>query len=185
MIKICIFAGSATGHDPSLKERVHQIGAMIAARGLGVVYGGGRTGLMGAIADGALSEGGYVHGVIPEFLESLEVGHTGCTVLTITEDMHERKTKMYEEADLFLALPGGYGTMEEVLEIITWRQLRSHNTPIYLYSHDGYWQSLINMWNEASEAGFIKPQQLALVESLDDIDQVADMLDEIVQNSKN
>ena len=179
MVKICIFAGSASGHDPSLSEATHKIGIMAAARGHGVVYGGGRTGLMGAVADGALSQGGYVHGIIPKFLENLEVGHTGCTTLTITQDMHERKTQMYEEADAFLARPGGFGTMEEVLEIITWRQLRSHNKPIYLYNHNGYWQSMITMWNEASEAGFIKPSQLGLVESLDDLDQVADMFDHL------
>ena len=179
MVKICIFAGSASGHDPSLSEATHKIGIMAAARGHGIVYGGGRTGLMGAVADGALSQGGYVHGIIPKFLENLEVGHTGCTTLTITQDMHERKTQMYEEADAFLALPGGFGTMEEVLEIITWRQLRSHNKPIYLYNHNGYWQSMMTMWNQASEAGFIKPPQLGLVENLDDLDQVADMFDHL------
>ena len=179
MKKICIFAGSASGHDPALAQHVNHIGGMAAARNIGIVYGGGRTGLMGAVADGALAAGGYVHGIIPKFLENLEVGHTGCTALTITKDMHERKTMMYDEADAFLALPGGFGTMEEILEIITWRQLRSHNKPIYVFNYKGYWQSMINMWQEASAAGFIKPIHLNLVTSLEDSDDVGDMLDQI------
>ena len=137
-MKLCVFAGSASGHDPELTDVVRKVGVMMAARGIGLVYGGGRTGLMGAIADGALSGDGYVHGIIPKFLENLEVGHTGCTTLTITKDMHERKTMMYDEADAFLALPGGFGTMEEILEIITWRQLRSHQKPIFVFNHKGY-----------------------------------------------
>ena len=104
MVKLCVFAGSAAGHDPQLRDITTQIGIMAAARGVGIVYGGGRTGLMGAVADGALSQGGYVHGIIPTFLENLEVGHTGCTTLTITQDMHERKTKMYEEADASMGI---------------------------------------------------------------------------------
>ena len=185
MVNLCIFTGSASGHDPELADLIHRVGAMMAAREIGLVYGGGRTGLMGAIADGALSAGGYVHGIIPKFLETLEIGHTGCTTLTITKDMHERKTKMYDAADAFLALPGGFGTMEEVMEILTWRQLRSHNKPIYVFNYKGYWQPLITMWNEASEAGFVKPLHLNLVESLDDIDDIGDALDIIkgIQNN--
>ena len=178
-MKLCVFAGSAPGHDPDLMDVIRQVGVMMAARGIGLVYGGGRTGLMGAVADGALSTGGYVHGIIPKFLESLEVGHTGCTALTITKDMHERKTMMYDEADAFLALPGGYGTMEEIMEIITWRQLRSHQKSIFVFNYKGYWQPMITMWHEASEAGFIKPIHLNLVECLDDIDAVGYMLNDL------
>jgi uncharacterized protein (TIGR00730 family) len=179
MVKICVFAGAASGLDPSLSKTVHKIGVMAAARKIGIVYGGGRTGLMGAVADGAISEGGYVHGIIPKFLENLEVGHQGCTTLTITKDMHERKTIMYEESDAFLALPGGFGTMEEVLEIITWRQLRSHQKPIYVYNHKGYWQSIISMWHEASKAGFIKPVHLKLFETVDNLDGIGDIFDQL------
>ena len=182
MIKLCVFAGSSAGHDPLLVDIVKRIGAMVAARNIGIVYGGGRTGLMGAIADGAIEAQGYVHGIIPQFLENLEVAHQGITDLTITTTMHERKTIMYDEGDAFLVLPGGFGTMEEVMEIITWRQLKSHNKPIMLFNYEGYWDSLITMWHQASEAGFIRPPQLNLADSVDDLDGLADFLDPLKSN---
>ena len=177
MIKLCVFAGSSAGQDPLLVDLVKRIGAMAAARGIGIVYGGGRTGLMGALADGATDAQGYVHGIIPKFLENLEVAHQGVSDLTITTTMHERKTIMYDEGDAFLVLPGGFGTMEEVMEIITWRQLKSHNKPIMLFNYEGYWDSLISMWHQASEHGFIRPAQLNLADSIDDLDGIADFLD--------
>ena len=179
MTKLCIFAGSSSGHDPELVECVKRIGGMIAARDIGVVYGGGRTGLMGAVADGAIESGGYVHGIIPKFLETLEVAHEGISDLTVTTTMHERKTIMYEEGDAFLVLPGGYGTMEEVMEILTWRQLKSHNKPIMMFNYNGFWDGLISMWHHASESGFIRPLQLNLADSIDDIDGVGDFLDKL------
>lgn len=182
MIKLCVFAGSSAGHDPALIDVVKRIGAMAAARDIGIVYGGGRTGLMGAIADGSTEAQGYVHGIIPQFLETLEVAHQGITDLTITTTMHERKTIMYDEGDAFLVLPGGFGTMEEVMEIITWRQLKSHNKPIMMFNYEGYWDSLITMWHQASEAGFIRPQQLSLADSVEDLDGLADFLDQLAAN---
>lgn len=183
MFKICVFAGSAAGHDPELVELVRRIGGMAAVRKIGVVYGGGRTGLMGAIADGTLDAGGYVHGVIPTFLENLEVAHQGVSKLTVTENMHQRKTIMYDDCDAFLVLPGGFGTMEEVMEVITWRQLKTHNKPIYMFDHKGYWKNLMSMWHHASEQGFIKPMQLGLADSLDDLDDVADCFDQLIASA--
>lgn len=183
MFKVCIFAGSSPGHDPELVEIVKRIGGMAAARQIGIVYGGGRTGLMGAIADGTLDAGGYVHGVIPTFLETLEIAHQGVSKLTTTEDMHQRKQIMYDDSDAFLVLPGGFGTMEEVMEVITWRQLKTHNKPIFMFDHNGFWQQLMSMWHHSSEQGFIKPAQLGLVDSLENLDDVADCFDALTKSS--
>ncbi|NDA07813.1 MAG: TIGR00730 family Rossman fold protein [Alphaproteobacteria bacterium] len=183
MKTICVFAGSSKGNDPVYVEMADRIGAMIAARGLEIVYGGGRTGLMGAIADGATENDGQVHGIIPRFLDTLEIAHQGISKLTITETMHERKTIMYESSDAFLALPGGYGTMEEVLEIITWRQLKVHDKPICLFNPNGFWDHLMTMFHVSSEAGFIRPNQLNLVDSLDSMDALADHLDHLTKGA--
>jgi uncharacterized protein (TIGR00730 family) len=185
MLKICVFAGSSSGHDAELMEITRRIGGMAAARNIGVVYGGGRTGLMGAIADGALEAGGFVHGIIPKFLATLEVAHEGVSELTITDDMHQRKKIMHDNSDAFLALPGGFGTMEETMEAITWRQLRSHNKPIFMFDYKGFWDNLLSMWHHSSEQGFIKPAQLGLVDSLDTLDDVADCFDRLKSSNKN
>lgn len=177
MKKLCIFAGSSSGSRPDYIDLARRIGGMIAARGAGIVYGGGRIGLMGAAADGAKAGGGFVHGIIPRFLETLEVGHQGVDELTITETMQERKSLMYAESDGFLALPGGYGTMEELLEILTQRQLGLHQKPIYVFNQDGYWHPVLTMFQDAVDQGFVRPHQLGLVSALDSIDDVADMLD--------
>lgn len=177
MKKICVFGGSAAGHDPALKDQAERIGAMAAARNVGIVFGGGHIGMMGAVSASAHKAGGYVHGVIPEFLKNLEVASSDLSKLTITEDMHERKTLMYADSDAFLALPGGFGTMEEIMEIITWRQLRLHNKPIMLFNYNGFWDSLVTMFHQASEQGFIRAQHLNLVDTLENLDEVADFID--------
>ena len=177
MRKICVFAGSSTGNDPEHADLARQIGAMAAARGLGIVYGGGRIGLMGALADGATSENGFVHGVIPKFLETLEVAHQGVTELTVTETMQQRKTIMYYESDAFLALPGGFGTMEELLEITTQRQLKLHNKPIVIFNHKGYWDNLVNAFHSANSEGFIRPQHMEIFQVADSMDELGDFMD--------
>ena len=177
MGNICVFAGSSTGGAPEYAGLARQFGAMAAARGIGIVYGGGRIGLMGAVADGATSEGGHVHGVIPRFLETLEVAHQSLAKLTITETMQERKTIMYEDSDAFVALPGGFGTMEELLEITTHRQLKLHNKPIMIFNHNGYWDNLVAAFGSASEAGFIRTPHLKLFEVVDSLDGLGDFLD--------
>ena len=177
MKKICVFAGSSSGADPGHMELARQLGAMAAARGVGVVYGGGRIGLMGALADGATAEGGHVHGVIPQFLETLEIAHQGVTKLTVTETMQQRKTTMYEDSDAFIALPGGYGTMEELLEIITHRQLKLHNKPILIFNSNGYWENLVAAFRSASGEGFIRPPHLELFQVVDSLDELGDFMD--------
>ena len=179
MKKICVFGGSSSGHNPEAVEQAKKIGAMAAARGLGIVFGGGHIGMMGAVSDAAHDAGGYVHGVIPEFLKNLEIASPSVSKLTVTENMHERKTIMYEDSDAFLALPGGFGTMEEILEIVTWRQLRTHDKPIVLFNTGGYWDPLMTMFHHASEGGFIHPKHLGLVETAEDLDDVADYFDQL------
>ncbi|HCD48836.1 MAG TPA: TIGR00730 family Rossman fold protein [Alphaproteobacteria bacterium] len=177
MKKVCVFAGSSPGVDADHAAISNQMGAMMAARGIGLVYGGGRIGLMGSIADGASNEGGFVHGIIPQFLETLEVAHQGVTELTITETMQERKTLMYEASDGFIALPGGFGTMEELMETITQRQLKIHNKPIVIFNHKGYWDGLISMFDASSRDGFVRPHQLNLFDVMESLDQIGDFLD--------
>ena len=118
--------------------------SMLAARGHGLTYGGGRTGLMGAVSEGALGAGGHVHGIIPRFLESLEIGNKKIQKLDVVENMHERKAKMYVEADGFIVLPGGLGTMDEWMEVMTWNQLGLLKAPVFVVNTDGYWQSLLD-----------------------------------------
>ena len=180
MKKVAVFAGTNTGNEAIYSEMAHAIGEMAAERGVGLVYGGGRLGLMGALADGSLGAGGYVHGVIPRFLEKIEVAHKEVSKLTITETMHERKSFMYEESDGFLILPGGFGTMEELLEVITHRQLKLHNKPICIFNIDGYWEELLAMFSKSSEIGFIKEAHLGLFVSATSLDGVADFFDEVL-----
>ena len=179
MKKICIFGGASTGHNAQTVDGARRIGAMAASRGLGIVFGGGRVGMMGAFSDAAFQEGGYVHGVIPEFLKNLEVANTNISKLTVTLNMHERKTLMYEQSNAFLALPGGFGTMEEILEVITWQQLGIHDKPIMLFNTGGYWDSLTAMFHEASEAGFIRSRHLSLVDVAENLDDIADFFDRL------
>ena len=183
MRNVCVFAGSSSGGDPELADLARQLGAMAAARGVGIVYGGGRIGLMGALADGATAEGGHVHGVIPQFLETLEIAHQGVSKLTITETMQQRKSTMYEDSDAFIALPGGYGTMEELLEIITHRQLKLHNKPILIFNRNGYWDNLVAAFHSASEAGFIRAPHLELFQVADSLDELGDFLDGFVDRA--
>lgn len=175
---ICVFAGSSAGHDPQLAETVKQFGRMMAARNIGLVYGGGRTGLMGAIADGVIEGGGYTVGIIPKFLENIEIAHQGLSELVITDSMHERKSRMYDLADRFIVLPGGYGTMEEMFEVITWCQLKLMQKPITLFNYEEFWSPMLTMINLSSEAGFIRPYQLGLVDVRDNLDALADMLEQ-------
>jgi len=142
-MNICVFSGSSASTPPDLMVMAEQIGTMIATRGFGMVYGGGSTGMMGASARGAVSHGGRVHGIIPRFLQNLEVANHDISQLTITENMHQRKQMMYTESDAFIVLPGGFGTMEEMLEVLTWCQLKVINKPIYLFNPNELWNDML------------------------------------------
>jgi len=163
MKRVCVFCGSNVGLRPVYREAAQAIGAALAQRNLGLVYGGGKVGLMGAVADAALAAGGKVIGVIPDFLEAKEVGHRGLTELRVVNSMHERKAMMAELSDSFIALPGGYGTIEEFGEILTWAQLDLHHKPIGLLNVAGYYDALLRLFDHAVNEQFLSPSLRALV----------------------
>lgn len=153
-MRVCVFTGSAEGR-PSHRQAVAAVGAGLAAAGVGVVYGGGRVGLMGVLADAALAAGGEVIGVIPQHLVDGEVAHPGLTRLDVTADMHQRKARMAELADAFLALPGGAGTMEELFEVWTWGQLGLHAAPTALMDVDGFYAPLLRQLDVMNAEGYL------------------------------
>lgn len=154
MNSICVFCGSSLGNDPIYQQMAQATGQEIAAQGKTLVYGGGRSGLMGVVADSALQAGGRVIGVIPNALVDRELAHTGLTELHIVNNMHDRKTKMAELSDAFVALPGGAGTLEEIFEQWTWSQLGIHQKPCAFLNVDGFYDDLIKMLHASVERGF-------------------------------
>ena len=176
MKRICVFCGSSPGHDPRYLEAARAGGRALAQRGLGLVYGGGSVGLMGAVADAALAAGGEVIGVIPEVLQIRELAHRSLTRLHVVGSMHERKALMAELSDGFVALPGGMGTLEELAEVLTWAQLGLHARPVGLLDVAGYYRRLAEFFDRAVGAGFLRPahRQLLLV-----ADQPAALLDQL------
>jgi uncharacterized protein (TIGR00730 family) len=163
MRRVCVFCGSSAGGQPAYLDAARALGALLARRGIGVVYGGASIGLMGAVADAALAAGGEVIGVIPEALEAKEIAHQGLTRLDVVGSMHERKARMSDLADAFVALPGGMGTLEELSEILTWAQLGLHRKPCGLLDVAGYWRPLVAFFDHAVQERFLKPQHRALL----------------------
>ena len=158
MKRIAVYCGSATPADPVYIEAARNVGRTLAERGIGVVYGGGKLGLMGAVADAALAAGGEVIGVIPELLVSAEVAHRGLSELHVVDTMHERKARFTELADGFLNLPGGTGTMDELWEALSWAQLGYHTDPVGLLNVAGYYDQLVAFWEHMGRVGFVRPQ---------------------------
>lgn len=169
-----MFCGASPGRGTRYLELAESVGSGLAARGIGVVYGGGRVGLMGAIADAALEAGGDVVGVIPRRLVDRELAHPGLTELHIVTTLHERKAKMSELADAFIALPGGLGTLEELAEVVSWAQLELHDKPIGLLGVDDYWASLLGWLDHAVQEGFIAPRHRDLVAVRPTLDELLD-----------
>ncbi|NIE96656.1 TIGR00730 family Rossman fold protein [Acinetobacter sp. C26M] len=172
MNSICVFCGSSLGNDPIYQQMAQATGQAIAAQGKTLVYGGGRSGLMGVVADSALQAGGRVIGVIPNALVDRELAHTGLTELHIVKNMHERKTKMAELSDAFVALPGGAGTLEEIFEQWTWSQLGIHQKPCAFLNVDGFYDGLIQMIQGSVERGFSQERfvdKLIVAEKIEDI----------------
>lgn len=163
MKAVCVFCGANAGHADVYRAAAARLGAEIAARGLRLVYGGGRVGLMGVLADAALARGGEVVGVIPEVLAGREQAHAGLTELILTRSMHERKSLMAERADGFIALPGGYGTLEEFCEVLTWAQLGIHRKPLGLLDVNGFYDPFIAFIDHAMEQGFVRPVHRSLL----------------------
>ena len=163
MKRLAIYCGSATPADPVYIESARMIGRTLAERGIGVVYGGGRLGLMGAIADSALAAGGEVIGVIPQALVDAEVAHRGLTELHVVSGMHARKAAFTDLADGFVTIPGGTGTMDELWEALSWAQLGYHADPVGLLNVAGYYDHLIAFWEKSAQVGFLRPQHRDLL----------------------
>jgi uncharacterized protein (TIGR00730 family) len=161
--RICVFCGASSGASPIYAAAARGFGERLANAGIGLVTGGGRVGLMGAVAEGALAAGGEVIGVIPQGLVDRELAHPGLTRLEVVAGLHERKARMAELVDGFVALPGGLGTLEELAEVTSWAQLGLHRKPIGLLDVDGYWASLLRWLDEAVEHGFIPPAHRQLI----------------------
>jgi len=158
MQSICIYCGSSKGNNPMYAKVARETGAFFASKGIKIIYGAGNVGLMGEVADGALEAGGEVIGVIPEFLKKWEVCHTGLTDLHVFETMHQRKSFMAEISDGFLALPGGFGTLDELFEIMTWKQLNLHQKPIGVLNVNGYFDNALRQIDTMVEEGFLKSE---------------------------
>jgi len=161
--RVAVYCGSALGKNPAFLAEAKALGAAIAAAGLGLVYGGANVGLMGAVADAALTGGAPVVGVLPQVLAGREIAHDGLSTFELVPTMHERKARMAELADAFLVLPGGYGTLEEMLEAVTWAQLGLHSKPCILINTADYWNGLLSFLDTAVEAGFVHPKNRALL----------------------
>lgn len=157
MKNICVFCGSSSGNQSNFEEKAFELGQFLAQKNIGLVYGGAKVGLMGAVANGALQNNGKVYGVLPIFLQEKELAHPELTELFLTENMHERKTKMHDLSDGIIALPGGFGTLEELFEMLTWGQLGLHKKPIALYNIDGFYDKLIEFVEVTIQQGFLKP----------------------------
>jgi uncharacterized protein (TIGR00730 family) len=162
--RICVYCGSSSGNDPVFLEAARALGRGLASENLELVYGGGRVGLMGAVADACLEAGGTVIGVIPQSLWDREIGHTGLTELRVARDMHDRKATMETLADGFVALPGGFGTFEELFEQLTWLQLGTHAKPIVLLDVANFYSPLLAMVDAAVSSGFLKPVHRELMQ---------------------
>jgi uncharacterized protein (TIGR00730 family) len=177
MKHICVYCGSQPGNSPDYLDLAAQIGREIADRKWGIIYGGAKIGMMGTVADTALAKNGSVIGVIPTHLKKKEVAHTGLTDLHETQDMHTRKALMESLSDAFLVLPGGFGTLDEFFEILTWRQLGIHNKPIILVNLNGYFDGLIQFTESAVENGYIHKKNLSLFQVCEDADSAIEQLE--------
>jgi len=173
---LCVYCGSSSRGNPTHLKAAERLGTMLAERGVTLVYGGGMIGLMGICADAALKAGGKVIGVIPKHLDDLEVGHRGLSELIVCTSMHTRKEKMFQLSDAFAILPGGYGTLDEAFEMITWRQLALHDKPILLVDVEGYWKPLTNLLDHVIEQNYAKPETRRLYTLVDGVDGLFDAL---------
>lgn len=172
MKSICIYCGSRSGNDTSLMPMAYKVGEMIAERGHAVVYGGAKVGLMGQVADGVLARGGRVVGVIPKLIFDIEVAHEKITELHQVETMHQRKLKMMELSDAFIALPGGFGTMDELNEIITWRQIKLHDKPIAIFNHNGFYDHYLEFLKTCVKSGLVSQEHLDMLIVSDSLEQI-------------
>jgi uncharacterized protein (TIGR00730 family) len=182
--RVCVFCGASSGRGPSYLNAARDFGRAVAERGLGLVYGGGRVGLMGAVADGALSAGGHVTGVIPQSLVDRELAHAGVSELRVVASLHERKAVMAVLADAFAALPGGFGTLDELMEQLTWAQLGVHAKPAGLLDVGGYWRPLIALARHAADEGFVREADLGAIAVAEEPGALLDALERLTQTPR-
>lgn len=175
-MKICVYCGSSNGNDPGVLKLAQRFGNELANQNIELVYGGSSLGVMGVLADSVMQSDGTVTGVIPKDLFSKEVAHTGITELITVRDMHERKYTMAEMSDAFVALPGGFGTMEELFEIITWNQIGIHQKPVTVLNYNSFYSPLLEMIRHASDSGFIREENMGIL-------QVASTVKECIKQS--
>ncbi|MEO6723580.1 MAG: TIGR00730 family Rossman fold protein [Ferruginibacter sp.] len=178
MKRITVFCGSSLGNKPAFKNKAIELGKAMVQRKIDLVYGGARVGIMGVIADAVLQEGGKVIGVLPRFLQAKELAHDGLTELVLVDTMHERKTKMTELCDGVLALPGGFGTLEELFEMLTWAQLGLHKKPVALLNIGGFYDSLNALTQTMVDYGFLKSSNRDMLLVSDKIENLLTMMEE-------
>jgi uncharacterized protein (TIGR00730 family) len=176
MDRVCVFCGASSGRRAAYLDAARAFGATAVGRGLGLVYGGGRVGMMGALADAALAAGAEVVGVIPRELVERELAHDGLTELHVVDSLHERKALMAELADAFVALPGGFGTLDELAEQLTWSQLGLHAKPVGLLDVDGFWRPLVALARHMTDEGYVREADLTSVAVAADSDELLDAL---------
>jgi len=174
-VNVCVYCGSSSGGEPVFADRARTLGLRLAQRDVGLVYGGGRVGLMGAVADAVLDGGGRVLGVIPQHLVDMETAHRGLTSLDIVDSMHTRKARMEQLSVGFVVMPGGLGTFDEVFEILTWNQIGLITKPVVFLDVDGYFAPLFHAFEHMIEAGFVSPNCRRLMRSVDDVDRAIDI----------
>ncbi|HRK24199.1 MAG TPA: TIGR00730 family Rossman fold protein [Beijerinckiaceae bacterium] len=180
---ICVFCGSGVGRDPAFEQAADQFGTIMARAGIGLVYGGGSIGLMGTVARAVLNGGGRVTGIIPGFLHKREIRFEGATEMIVTNDMHERKRLMFEKSDAFVALPGGVGTLEELVEQMTWAQLGQHEKPILVADIGHFWKPLLVLLAHMREAGFIRESMEVHYLVAERVSEILPMLEKAAQNA--
>ncbi len=173
---VCVYCGASSRVSDVYKMAGHKLGVGLAERKIQVVYGGGRVGLMGIVADAAIGAGGSVVGIIPDHIQALEVEHTGLSELHVVDSMHTRKRMMVDRSDAFIVLPGGIGTLDETFEVLTWKQLRLHDKPIVIVDVDGYWAPLVAMIEHMITQGFCQPAHRRLFTVVNRVEDVFDAL---------
>ena len=176
---ICVYCGSSADVAQSYKDAAVHLGRVAGERGIEIIYGGGRVGLMGLVADSAIAAGGKVTGIIPWHILELEVAHQTLTELIVVENMHQRKMMMFDRSDAFVILPGGLGTLDEAFEILTWKQLGLHRKPIVVANIDGYWDGLLALVDHGVDEGFIRPRHARLFAVVDTVSAILPTLAEL------
>jgi uncharacterized protein (TIGR00730 family) len=173
---VCVFCGASNNVALDFLEEGRRLGKMIADKGLHMVFGAGDCGMMGAVANATLENKGTVTGVYPRVLDGLEKAHSGLTELFIVDDMHERKHTMFDKSDAFIIMPGGFGTMDETFEVITWKQLNTHNKPIILYNYKGFWDNWTALTDQFIDMGFASQKTRSMYEMVDSLEGIFEKL---------